>query len=72
MDGLKNCPFCGGESAITTEFLPRVINSFGKWESFPICYKAFCIRCHTETATHIQKHMAVEAWNRRANNGEIH
>ena len=68
MDNLKSCPFCGGEAAIqtsTSDLVPKCATE--------TCY---CKTCHARTlpfedikhdGTFIDK--AIEAWNRRVDNG---
>lgn len=59
---LKPCPFCGGEGhIIKTDFG----NGYQKY------YHGVCLDCGMETKNyvHITKEEAIEAWNRRADNG---
>lgn len=56
MDGLKRCPFCGGEAVIST-------GTAWHWVR--------CKRCKAETRGCRTKWQAEEAWNRRVDHGEI-
>ena len=58
--GLKPCPFCGGEAVL--------INTRAFGES---CKSVMCIKCRATVsnfAGDMQEERATEAWNRRADN----
>lgn len=58
MAELKPCPFCGGEVKICFDFRYEV-------------YEVNCCRCNgTYTHWHGVVDEAIEAWNRRANDGQ--
>ena len=61
VQGLKPCPFCGGEAVL--------INTRAFGES---CKSVMCIKCKATVnnfAGDMQEERATEAWNRRADNG---
>ena len=64
MDELKRCPFCG-EKAVIRTFPGKVFD----------CYKVYCsnICCYICPVTRIyhNKKEAIEAWNRRADDGTL-
>lgn len=62
MDELKPCPFCGNAGMITY----NVFNGF-----IPFCINDSCILNELEYGFDTEKE-AMEAWNRRANDGKIH
>lgn len=61
MDGLKPCPFCGGKG--------KVVDVNGFWCA------VICEKCNATTnsilcsAEYAAKEKAIEAWNRRIDNG---
>ena len=59
MAELKPCPFCGGKATIT--------------KSVDVCnnkfYSVKCFRCGVLTTFRDRQYNAIEAWNRRADNG---
>lgn len=57
---LNPCPFCGGEAIVLKHH-----NRFMDW------YLCSCINCHvSQTGKDFEfKFEAIEAWNRRAENG---
>ncbi len=63
---LKPCPFCGGEAHLHHTVIP------------PMTSFVSCMECHASTeriasATyHCSDDLAVDAWNRRADNEQIH
>ena len=67
MDELKPCPFCGGNGSVTID--PEgVKDSKGKkW-----MYTVSCDRCCASTGICWTREMAIDVWNRRMNDGEIH
>ena len=69
MTELKPCPFCGGEAVIEivephSHILATFMPNYGGG-AFIECQKCTCA-ISAET-----KEEAVEAWNRRANNGSV-
>ena len=60
MTDLKSCPFCGGEAIVKGHH-----NRFMEW------YLCSCPECHvSQTGSEYGfKLEAIEAWNRRADNG---
>ena len=59
MDGLRECPFCGGEAEIITEL-------YGEYS--PVMDKNYivqCVMCLAMTASRISEDAARAAWNRR-------
>lgn len=55
MDELKPCPFCGGEAKV---------------QRFPHNYAVYCTECYASTIQFKPTDKeAVEAWNRRTDNG---
>ena len=59
MEGLKRCPFCGGEAKlnITRGFKGEVIAAF-----------VYCRECGANTRGYALESTAREAWNRRWKN----
>lgn len=56
---LKPCPFCGGKAVFDT-----VSPGAGNPRGFVRCENRCCEMCFV-----LNKHQAIEAWNRRCNNG---
>lgn len=56
MEELKPCPFCGGEAKIFTPTISTYI---------------MCKECKASTNLYSQSEEAIEAWNRRYNDGRI-
>ena len=54
MAELKPCPFCGGEA---------VTSNWG-------LYRAWCVKCKAQTEDCLRECDAIEAWNRRAEDGK--
>ncbi len=59
MSELKPCPFCGGEAKLYVRSIHGLL--FGDY------YWVKCEDCNAETASDFEKSVAIEAWNRRAN-----
>lgn len=55
MDELKTCPFCGSKAEI--------------YQHYDSLWTVECVVCFAATWPRKNKEDAVEAWNRRANNG---
>ncbi len=53
---LKPCPFCGGEAKIVND------------EEFEVFF-AICKHCNASTRLFDDEVVAIEAWNRRVDNG---
>ena len=66
MDELKPCPFCG-------EYLPQFVFSYNPYtmKREENCYLQ-CVFCGCRTKVCDNRFLAIEAWNRRMNNAEIH
>ena len=64
MSELKPCPFCGGE-AFVTEYLYSCDPT-----SRATTHAVECNGCHTTTFEFDSKEEAIEAWNRRAEDGK--
>lgn len=63
MDDLKPCPFCGGK-AVLIESIPAQV--------FKVeCMNTSCY-CFSTSIIFSSKSNAIEAWNRRTNDAEIH
>lgn len=56
MTDLKPCPFCEEKEAIR-------LTSWGLW-------RCWCAKCLVKTADELCEKDAIEAWNRRADNGK--
>lgn len=54
MSELKPCPFCGSKNV--------VVSNWGLW-------RCWCQECLAKTSDEIKRADAIEAWNRRAENG---
>lgn len=63
MDNLKPCPFCGGEAIMTKRY-----NRFSEW------WLISCKKCHiSQTGSEFEfSFEAIEAWNRRVPQTEVH
>ena len=61
MAELKPCPFCGGEAKI------KLFKS-GIFKRITVYY-AECAVCGNQTKVQFETEQAIEAWNRRAQNG---
>ena len=57
MDKLKQCPFCGGEAELLI-----VPDKQTRWI-------VRCRKCFTNNGVFVSNYDAVEAWNRRVNDG---
>lgn len=62
MFDLKPCPFCGGEAEVFR----------GTTYGFHYLYEPRCIKCECALGVYETEEQAIEAWNRRADNGTIH
>lgn len=65
MEKLKPCPFCGGEASL--KIVPHI--PFGN-DYTPQCTVTSC--AGRLTKKWMSKRSAIEAWNRRASDAEIH
>ena len=64
MDELKRCPFCGGEAFVYERFE-------SVWHLNPTDFTVLCRNCKAGVRHYFPtKSEAVEAWNRRADDGE--
>ena len=59
VEELKPCPFCGGIDIRLNYVLSRAR------------FKVMCENCKCTTNQFLDKNDAIEAWNRRADDGEI-
>lgn len=62
MAELKPCPFCGGKSDVDTPYYWD--GECGK------TYAIYCTACRCRTSDYIGLAGAIEAWNRRAEDGK--
>lgn len=62
MDKLKPCPFCGAAANIRFDF---------KHDYVVFCTNEFCMLNELEYGFDSEEE-AIEAWNRRTNDGEVH
>lgn len=81
MDELKPCPFCGTD--LSSKFFPQVMTvrpvhseeyliaklNKGHFLGSDNYYSVQCIQCGASGARGLTKEHAIEAWNRRADNG---
>ena len=64
MDKLKPCPFCGENGyGVHLQKIIYANEDFKRWE-------VMCEMCGAEISEFVTPERAVEAWNRRADNGE--
>ena len=62
MNKLKPCPFCGGEAEIIEH----------EYVGAPNTYGCICMKCNSQSYQFFeQPNKAIEAWNRRVNDGQI-
>ena len=61
MDELKQCPFCGGKANLVTHH-----NRACTWAR----YYVKCERCLVHQHNYETPQIAIEAWNRRAEDGK--
>ena len=61
MAELKPCPFCGGEA--------RHILYHNK-ECTWVRHYVQCLRCDGKTSKYMNREIAIESWNRRAEDGK--
>lgn len=54
MEGIKACPFCGGEAELKES---------PEWEQFWV----WCKKCYCGTQIHLTAAEALKAWQRRVN-----
>lgn len=62
MDKLKPCPFCGAAANIRFDF---------KHDYVVFCTNEFCMLNELEYGFDSEEE-AINTWNRRTNNGEVH
>lgn len=62
MDGLKSCPFCGGEASINFDSEATVDTQGRRW-----AYNIVCDKCCATSGLAYSIEMAIEIWNRRVN-----
>lgn len=65
MDELKPCPFCGGEARINAD-TEAIRDSLGRLWAF----NAVCDRCCATSGLTYTVDKAIEAWNRRSDDGK--
>jgi len=61
-EGLKKCPFCGGEAEHDFNFI-------GANEETR--YSVACLGCESRTGDYVTKENAIKAWNTRPSNDEV-
>lgn len=61
MDGLKECPFCGG---VATVFY-SIYRYEDTLETAQIEYRAHCCDCGARTSDFLDEQNAINAWNKR-------
>ena len=61
MAELKPCPFCGGKA-----FCTNVLPTYG----CDVMYRVFCEDCNINTPSKWTEEKAIEAWNRREEDGK--
>ena len=65
MFDLKPCPFCGGR-----EIVIRPVHGYFVGSAYQRTYQYIqCRNCFARTGDHGTRPKAIEAWNRRADNG---
>lgn len=66
MAELKPCPFCGSHNVLLRHYDPYdgYHGDCGVWE-------AWCVICEANIERR-QEEEAIEAWNRRADDGKVH
>ena len=76
MDRLKLCPYCGGTPFIKSRIFHATDVDFVSGETFCTTTKRYCVRCNNtccpcrpQTRLFSTPEKAIEAWNRRADNG---
>lgn len=65
-DLLKSCPFCGGNGSITIDPEGVKDSKNRKW-----AYTVSCDKCCASTGICWSREMAIDVWNRRADEPEI-
>lgn len=63
---LKPCPFCGFYGTVKFDTDGTKDSMGRKW-----AYAVSCDRCCASTGVCWNSEMAIEAWNRRANDGKV-
>ena len=66
-DLLKPCPFCGGNGSVKLDPEGTKDSVGRKW-----AYTVSCDKCCASTGVCWNREMAIEAWNRRMNDAEVH
>ena len=64
MAELKPCPFCGGRADVSIDSEPVVDMDGRRW-----AYTVVCNKCCATSGLIYRPEKAVEAWNRRVDNG---
>lgn len=57
---LKPCPFCGGDFVISQKVW---------WRRIKLPYRVICVSCQASGGHRATREKAIEAWNRRVNDG---
>lgn len=66
-DNLKPCPFCGGKAKIN--YLPPFVHPKTGRKGIER-RQVYCDNCGVVTAGMVSEEAAIEAWNRRAEDGK--
>ena len=73
---LKPCPFCGERKEVYLKYLEGsntlYVDEHGETNSTPLLHTVICTACNATIGKYEASIMAIEAWNRRANDEQIH
>ena len=68
MEKLKHCPFCGNKNPSLDKQGWNVPTDDGGYQWVDM-WRVVCIQCVASSCSYKTADLAIEAWNRRANNG---